>query len=174
MRHYWAGVIGALALAMVGCAPTVLSEQDLRVGLTRADVEQILGQPVYARGASGDGGSVEEHHFYVSESSGRLYEISFRDDAVESFQWQSVGAQNPAEPAPDGRGALAVGQSKTRVRALVGPPGHVSGSESETVWWYYVSADEIYLVLFRNDTLTAISATSVQELRAHQESLKTY
>lgn len=159
---------------LAACAAPPLTEDDLRPGLTRAQVEAVLGEAIYALGEAEPDGAVAETHYYVSETTDRLYEFVFKNGVATDFQWQSMVARHPAAPGPSSRGALAVGQSKARVQALVGAPNHVSGGGGETVWWYFVSADEIYLVLFRDDRLTAISATSLDALRSHRRQMEVY
>ena len=76
-------------------------------------------------------------------------------------------APTPTVPPPPPATKVALGMSPTEVQRIVTRAPHVRKAEGLVeMWGYYVSNDEIYVLLFVNNVLVAKERTTLAEIEA--------
>jgi hypothetical protein len=76
-------------------------------------------------------------------------------------------APTPTVPTPPPATKVALGMSPSEVQRIVTRAPHVRKAEGLVeMWGYYVSNDEIYVLLFVNNVLVAKEQTTLAEIEA--------
>jgi len=160
-------LIPITAIIFVSCATqssvVLHSEDELRRGLTISQTESILGQPLESEGYKSESGKIVVRK-YISSKSSETYQITYlngRIDQISRGDASEVIRQKQSEV----NAKVEIGQSKKRVREIAGPPTHVTGIDFESIWWYYISDDEIYVLKFRENVLVDGIRTSSSGLK---------
>ena len=160
-------LIPITAIIFVSCATqsgvVLLSEDQLRRGLTINQAESILGQPLDNAGYKTESGDIDVRK-YISSKSSKIYQITYLNGRVDQIT-RGDASEEIRQKQSEVNAKIEFGQSEKRVREIAGPPTHVTGIDFETIWWYYLSDDEIYVLKFRDNVLVNGVRTSSSGLK---------
>ena len=160
-------LIPITAIIFVSCATqsgvVLLGEDQLRRGLTINQAESILGQPLDNAGHKTESGEIDVRK-YISSKSSKIYQITYLNGRIDQIA-RGDAPEEISQKQSKVNAKVEIGQSKKRVREIAGPPTHVTGIDFESIWWYYISDDEIYVLKFRDNVLVNGVRTSSSGLK---------